>query len=103
MPRTPALLFAVLLVIGSSSALIPMSSADDRSNGKDEDPTKQREKLLLAADTHDAKLAAIELFTSGKPHYDGKHDGFLEMDVLRAPRSTTPQARCALLEAIGLF
>lgn len=76
---------------------------------RDED-TEELKQKLLEGDHDEAVSAAIELFTSGRPRYDGKHDAFLE-NVLHetqpreGARSTTasPRARRSVLEGVGLF
>jgi HEAT repeat protein len=118
MPRNPAGLISLSMLLAAVAGPSPCLAQNDPTDTKPRPATKDpvddaddlKEKLLWGE--HDEAVpAAIELFDSGKPHYDGKQDSFLE-SVLRSPAaagadpghghaSAPPRARRALLEAMG--
>jgi HEAT repeat protein len=80
-------------------ALIAAPLAMSAPPARADDSVEVLKQKLLEGEHDEAVSAAVELFTSGKPKYDGKQDGFLE-SVLKGPSA---RARKAVLESIALF
>jgi hypothetical protein len=109
MPRASGGLWLIpfLLIAGGVVVHGDDSSKPAHPGARDED-TEELKQRLLEGDHDEAVSAAIELFTSGRPRYDGKQDAFLE-GVLHEmqPRDgggrASARARRCVLEGVGLF
>lgn len=113
MPRAPRGLILAGLLLSAGTFIIappvpPTQGALLRLASAKDDDTEELRQKVLEGEHDEAVSAAIELFTTGKPRYDGKHDAFLE-GVLK-PTNGSPErhassarSRRAVIEAIGLF
>ncbi len=95
------LVLAALVVLGPAAAA--RAQDGNRTSRPQDDGVEELKQKLLEGEHDEAVSAAIELFTSGKPHYDGKHDAFIESLLRETAANASARSRRAVLEAIGLF
>src|SRR5437764_15170995 len=76
MPRAPrSIVLSCLLLLAGS---VNVQADDPPAKARRDDDTEELRQKVLEGEHDEAVSAAIELFTSGKPRYDAKHDAFLE-------------------------
>lgn len=95
---------ALVSALALASPLVPRAARAQEGtepSAHEDDPEELRE-ALFQGERSGAVHAAIELFSWGKPHYDGRHDTLLKEVLAPRPAGGSAASRRYLLEALGI-